>query len=270
MSTEVIPHAAAAASVGIWFADEIFASNRAALSRQLSVYLGSRVDAIFERAGEKALAAAIDPNPIRPGLLARMIMDCSFSADDPEITEWWANLLVDAAIAGSNRHAVFSDIMALLGPVEAVCLKEFVESFSFGSERGHFRSQNNLSSSVEVMLEGAAAHWLGDAPFTTETIFQLRNNMLRGEVPWPIRPISWSFPFKSESGEVTRSNMLNPWHAENMTSIGILEKVGIFQTIKATIPAYGFSSWVKAIAMTPLGFEFYGACLGPVDRENAG
>ena len=75
-----------------WFANKIFGPSVDAMGKNLAAHLQSRMPAIFGRAEQIAKEARIEPRPIKPGLLSRMIVDASFSEDTEEITEWWANL----------------------------------------------------------------------------------------------------------------------------------------------------------------------------------
>ncbi|WP_156841482.1 hypothetical protein [Novosphingobium aquimarinum] len=88
-------------------------------------------------------------------------MDASFSADDDDITEWWTHLFVDASIADDNYHAVFGDLMALLGPEDVRCLDAFVQSFpSCGGP--DFGTSDPWIIKLQSHFEGAIGSWIGE------------------------------------------------------------------------------------------------------------
>jgi len=71
----------------MWFADKVFGKAIEPLGESLIPFLSERWRAIAGQAEGLAKERLIEPTPISPGLLARMIMDASFSADEPGITE---------------------------------------------------------------------------------------------------------------------------------------------------------------------------------------
>ncbi len=131
MSDSVITTGTALVGTGAWFANQIFGPSAGAVGENLKVHLQNRLPTIFGRSAQLAEEKAITLGPIKPGLLTRMVVDASFSDDSEEITEWWANLFIEAGSEAfeANRQAVFSDIMAMLGPREVSVLTEFVGYF---------------------------------------------------------------------------------------------------------------------------------------------
>jgi hypothetical protein len=253
----------AGSGVGGWFADKIFGSSVGAMGDQLKVYLQSRLPAIFGVAEAKAQEHGISPTPIQPGLLARMIVDASFSADQSDITNWWANLFIDASIAGSNRHAVFSDMMAMIGPSEARCLSEFVGTFDFARNAAWFaRDMPNILDHVDLIRDEAIAHWVGETPIHQDRIHEVYVNLTRGQIPWPLRPVRWSLPAMNDGGQPSRLNQTNPWYRENRESIEILERTRVMKFSKVDIPVMESSSWVDTAELTGLGADFFAACNG--------
>lgn len=259
----IISDGAALVGAGAWFADKVLGPSAEGIGEQLKAYFSRRIDSIFTAAGSIAQERSVEVLPIPPGLLSRMIMDASFSEEDEDITRWWANLLIDASASASNRHAVFSDMMATIGPGEAKCLKDFMESFSFmRSDPAMIISE--LAAATESMRFEAIQHWLGELPVPQEKLHQVRANLLTGEVPWPIRPISWSFPLLIAQGTTIRANQVNPWYAENVTNVAILERARVLEFGQSAIETGGHqkAAWVKTVAATSLGIEFYAACTG--------
>lgn len=265
MPGEIVQAATILAGSGAagWFADKIFSPSVESVGNELKLYLQTRVPTIFGVAGEKLEKKGLDPQPIAPGLLARMVADASFSEQDSDITEWWANLFVDASMHSSNRHAVYSDMMAMLGPLEARCLGGFVEQFSFSADINWFlATMPNLIGAIDLARDEAVAYWVGETPIRTHRMHQVFLNLTRGELPWPLRPIRWSLPTLDENGRSLRMNQTNDWFKENREAIEILERARVFKFSKVDIPVMGPSSWVETVELTGLGAEFFVACKG--------
>ena len=129
MVEPLITTGAALVGTSTWFANKILGPSAERLGDNLVVYLEYRLPKIFGRADAIASERNIEPQPVKPGLLTRMIIDASMSDDVEEITEWWANLFVDASRGGSNQHAIFSDVMAQLGPKEVLVLEKFLSPY---------------------------------------------------------------------------------------------------------------------------------------------
>lgn len=255
---------AAALGGSYWILDKFLGPSATAIGEQIKVYGQSRWNAILGVAEKQAVSKQVVDKigPIPPGLLFRFAANASFSEDDPTITEWWASLILDAALAGTNKHAIFADMMAMIGPKEAACFRTFMDGFNLTRTGELYRSLDNLAAGLETTFAQAARHWFGNFPITQVTTFEVRNNMLRGQIPWPLRPISWQYPLLWETGEVHSSNMLNPDHRENLIEFEVLERIGILRRLSTIVENNGHSASVTALATTPLGMDFYGTCMG--------
>lgn len=253
----------AGSGTGAWFADKIFGSSVAAMGDQLKVYLQTRVPTIFGVAEERARKLNLELRPIKPGLLAKMIMDASFSDESPQVTEWWSNLFLSASHTGTNKHAVFSDMMAVIGPAEATCLRDFIESFDFGRTAKWFkRDAGAMRGSIDLMRHQAVEHWVGKTPVTEDRMGAVYLNLTRGQIPWPLRPTAWTLPAENVAGEYTPLRQSNPWFRENQEAIEILERTRVMKFARVNIPVMGPSSWVDTVELTSLGVDFYIACRG--------
>jgi hypothetical protein len=263
MPESIITTGAALVGAGTWFGEKIFGSSAEAMGGQLTAYLQSRIPAIFGAAETKVGGQNLALRPIRPGLLARMVMDASFSEDSDEITDWWASLFISASLYETNKHAVFSDMMATIGPSEAKCLSEFVEQFDFGRTSTWFlESVPNMRGSVDLVRDQAIAHWVGETPIAANRIQQVYSNLTTGQLPWPLRPIRWVLPALSGDGKSTRLAQTNPWYAEARDAVEILERSRVLKFSKSDVPVMGPSSWVETVELTGLGVDFFMACKG--------
>jgi hypothetical protein len=250
-----------AIGAGIWFADKVLSPSSGAIGEQLKAYLQGRCPIIFGRSGELAKERNVEPGPIKPGLLARLIMDASFSDDSDEITEWWANLILDASLSGSNQHAVFSDIMALMGPAEARCLQMFIESFPSCADNEFGRGEIWMDT-LESKFEGTVEAWLGQKDLA-DRHSAIIINFLSGDPSWPMRPTEWRTPFKNnpdEEGSLVYGH--DPRYTQNLIHFDILKRLGILTQLDTSFSVWGGSIWVKGIGLTPLGYEFYRSCTG--------
>lgn len=251
---------AATTIAGGWFLGKVLEPSAKALGDNLRAYLGHRVSKIFSLSEEISKKSSIDPKPIAPGLVSRMIIDASFSSDEEDITKWWANLFVDASIQGSNQHAVFSDMMAILGPSEIRCLDDFVrfclQIKSMGLVAHTPQNMSDTDTSFEFAIESktqvqnAADHY-------DEIVFSL----LSGTYGWPIRPTEWRLP-RRQGEETIFSFGFDQWSRDHALSLNILERAGIIRPLRATFSVWGGAVWVRANSLTQLGYAFYRACKG--------
>lgn len=268
MGAELITTATAAFGAGAWFAGKVLEPSAKALGENLQAFLGARVNKVFATSEQLAKVADLDLKPIAPGLLTRLIMDASFSADEIEITDWWANLFIDASIKGSNKHAVFSDMMALLGPQEVRCLEEFVgfclQIKHFGLKDYTASSMNDTSTGFEFSVENRIE--IEDA---ADRYDEIVSHLLLGSYGWPIRPTEWRLP-RRDGQDVALGFGFDKWSRDQRLPLGILERAGIVKPLSATFPVWDGAKWVRANGLTPLGYEFYCACKGypqPEDRR---
>lgn len=261
MPEPLITTGAALVGAGAWFADKVFGPSAEAVGNQLKLYLSDRIRSVFERSAEIARERDIEISPVPPGLLARLVMDASFSSDDEEITEWWANLFLDASLCGSNLHAIYSEMMSKVGPKEAEFLKYFCEEFPLwdGSHKGDI---NNRFASLIDVLGDAILQWVKPLPVTEGRLPEVINNLTRGKVFWPIRPVIWSYAYQTSDGSIQATNQSNPWFHENLTVLSNLAQIGILDYNTYNVIDNGHYGWVKMVYQTPLGYNFYSACTG--------
>lgn len=258
-------------AVGGWFAGKVFGPSAERLGDNLLVYLENRVPRIFARAERIAQDEGLDPKPITPGLLTRLIVDASMSDDDEEITEWWANLILDASLSGSNRHAVLSDMMAIIGPKEAQFLDRFYKMIALNrpSENAPWTFSRFV---VEHHVSENASREIGWMfPLDRENAEQASEAVQRFADDIPARPVAWGLPSKItarwDEGEpfdlVIRGERRAQWFEGNEGSFEILERAQVLRTsrheIRGLKSPYG---WVQFVEFTQLGMAFYEACTG--------
>ena len=268
MPEEIVTAATLAMAGGTWFLAKVTEPSAKAIGDSVQQYLGSRMPQIFGLAADRARASGLEPKPIPPGLLTRMVIDASVSEDDEELDSWWANLFLDASQAGSNRHAVFSDMMAFIGPREAKCLKEFLDGFSFVKDRAWLDPSSPWRGSASLTISQAFTHFVGDTPIPRDRWTQVRSNLLTGECGWPVRATTWRLPGKNEQEESVWLNQHNPWFQTYQTEVEILERSRIFRMSRVDIPVMGPATWVDVIELTSLGADFYAACMGMKEGDS--
>ncbi|WP_407874024.1 hypothetical protein [Qipengyuania nanhaisediminis] len=262
MTDEVLTAANLAMAGSTWFLAKVTEPSAKAIGETMQQYLGQRMPRIFGLAADRAQAAGIEPKPIPPGLLTRMVIDASVSEESDDLDSWWANLFLDASWAGSNRHAVFSDMMAFIGPREAKCLKDFLEGFSFTKDNDWLDPALPWRGSASLTISQAFTHFVGETPISRDRWPQVRSNLLSGECGWPVRATTWRLPGKNESDESVWLNQHNPWFQEFQTEIEILERSRVFKISRIDIPVMGPATWVDVVELTSLGADFYAACVG--------
>jgi hypothetical protein len=263
MGEPIITTGAALVGASAWFANKVFGPSAERLGDNLQVYLANRLPAIFAKAEETSQRRDLQPQQIKPGLLARMVVDASFSEDQPIITEWWANLFLDASLHGDNKHAVFSDMMAVIGPEEAKCLEEFITTFENGKLPAAFSLAQSASTNLDLSREKIILDVLGNSPFPVSVVQSLEDRMKTGQLDWPIRYLSWHLPItKNNEREAKFQSKGNPWFYENRASIEILERAGILRSARIEKAVWDGSYWMTTIEPTHLGMAFYFACHG--------
>lgn len=262
MSETVITTGAIVVASGSWFADKIFGPSIDALGENLKAHLQSRLPIIFGRAESIAKTESLELAPIRPGLLTRMIVDASFSEDMPEITDWWANLFLEAATkeTEANMHAVFSDIMAMIGPQEVKVLNEFVAYYRKQVAHLTPEMRAHVETIGSVVQETKLFSVTNRFPLDAESSREIDEHFTNPHIPLPVRTYGWKVPSKGDEMLSWRVNMLD-WYKENSVSIEILERSRVLKFIRLEIPIMADqAAWVDLVGITELGRAFYQAC----------
>ena len=244
-----------------WFANRIFGPSVDAMGKSLSAHLQSRLPAIFGRSEQIAKELNIEPGSIKPGLLTRMIIDASFSEETDEITDWWANLFLSASVQGDNKHAVFSDMMAMIGPSEAACLSDFLKPYEKGEYSRLLFGALSIGN-VDVGREAWILDRLGNSAFDRIKVDQMVRSLEEGELEWPIRLRAWKLYIRQTSKTNAIEMQSNGWYEENELAIEILVRTGVLRLARVDVPAMGQPSWVDTVELTRLGAEFYLECTG--------
>lgn len=256
-------------AVGGWFAAKVFGASAERLGENLLAYLEGRVPHIFSKAEAIAREEGIQPKPIKPGLLARLIIDASMSDENDEITEWWANLVLEASIAGSNRHAVFSDMMAAVGPREAIFLQKFYAMVSEKRPKGE-KPWTFSRFIVEHFVGEFASDISWMFPLNSETVERASNAMMNFRGDMPAKAIAWGLPSQvtvqigyDPCDLVLRGERRASWFEGCEVEFEILERAQILRMSRHEMPtSEGPSGWVQFIEFTQLGMAFYESCTG--------
>lgn len=263
MPEPIITTGAALVGAGAWFAEKIFGPSANAVGTNLAVHLQTRLPAIFGRAEHKAQEAGIDLQAIKPGLLSRMVMDASLSDDAEEITDWWANLFISASIHGDNKHAVFSDIMAVVGPNEAMILKGFMDYYEEQMKKHppHFREK--VGEVGPLLQERVLTKIIEKFPLKPGQREEIDRQLSTASIPLPVRVLEWSLPENHDDGSTTWSLTTEKWYSDSKLSVEILERERVFRFVRVDVPLMAnTSSWIDVVALTELGMAFYRACTG--------
>lgn len=243
-----------------WFAGKIFGPSAEAMGQNLRAYLADRMPRIFGKAEEIAKQQGVKPQPIKPGLLARMIADASFSEDAPDITEWWANLFVDASISGSNEHAVFADMMALLGPAEVKCLaKIMADNPRFQSMKAGKNFTMHIGPDEEI--EDILKKYLAKSPFTDQQILIDFQKIETPSTIWPIKITSFDLPIERD-GEIFLAAGGTHFHDIHHSALEVLKRADILIDVNVGLPFSRVQARLRGVSVTSLGFDFYQACTG--------
>lgn len=262
LSEQIISTGAMLVASGSWFAEKIFGPSINALGENLRAHLQSRIPIIFGRAESIAKTANLELAPIRPGLLTRMIVDASFSDDLPEITEWWANLFVEAATkeTEANMHAVFSDIMAMIGPQEVKVLSDFVSFYRLQVAYLTPDMRKNVETVGSVVQETLLFSVVDKFPLNANSAQEVDEHFTNPKIPLPVRTFGWKVPSSAGEALSWRVHTLD-WYKTNPVSIEILERSRVLKFIRLEIPILADqAAWVDLVGITALGREFYEAC----------
>jgi hypothetical protein len=264
LADAIISQGGALVGTGAWFAGKIFGPSVDALGQNLKAHLQSRLPVIFGRAEEIAKNNGVTLAPVKPGLLSRMIVDASFSDDTPEITEWWANLFIQASTDSTeaNVYAVFSDIMAVVGPREASVLNSFVDYYRTNTKILIPQDRAKARSNDAVFQETLLFAVLKNHPLSGGTSLEVERHFSDPKIPLPVRTFAWKVPDKQGKELVWRISTME-WYSKNQVPIEILERARVFKFSRLEIPIIADeSSWVDLVGLTELGIAFFEACVG--------
>jgi hypothetical protein len=259
---EIISTGAALVGGAAWFADKLFGPSAEALGGSLKVHLQARIPNIFSVAERKASPANL--HPVAPGLLSRMIVDASFSEENEEVTDWWANLFIQAASGHceTNRQAVFSDIMAMLGPTEVRVLKDLVDYYRL--QIGHLTPADRSQARAAGMLlqERLLESIIRKFPLEGDAVEDVHKHLADPKIPLPVRTSAWALPEKTDAGTIW-SLTTERWFISNQLEIEILERARVFRFVRVDVPLMGkFDSWIDLVGLTELGIQFFEVCSG--------
>ena len=268
MVEPVTTAAAVTLGAGAWFASKVLGPSAEALGDSLRAYLEARIPVIFARAEEITRNKCLEPNAIKPGLFAKMVMSASMSEDVDEITEWWANLFVDASMTGSNQHAVFSDIMAQIGPAEAALFDELLRPFTYLFDEAGADGRRMLSSTPNTGLDHELRRMLGDIPINQGEPIELLAGGHRLNFTWPVW-ISWvSIPRIDGNGHASTPTTGLYITTKDPVLVDTLVRVGLLRNRSLTITkSENIQADIHTVHLTPLGAEFYRAVTGRINME---
>jgi hypothetical protein len=251
-----------------WFAGKILAPSAEAIGESIRAYAQSRVPSIFGRAKEIIEERSMDPMPIKAGLLARMVMDASFSEDTPEITEWWANLFVSASQHGDNRHAVFSDMMATIGPAEAAALDNFYGFVLKQTADLDLPLIMEQSAVVPAIQQNVLKKFIHLLPLSEEERRRVDVIIATTKVPAAARSYAWCLPVKIDDRTAKFPITSEIWFSDRRFAFEVLERSRIVAFERIDVPISGSqTAYIDFLRLTSLGFEFCKACTGREPTE---
>lgn len=250
MPGELVSAAAilAGSGAGTWVADKLLGPSFNALGEQIRAFAGDRLHKIFNRVAQKTGPEKLHELP--PGFAFQFIHKASFSEDAEELTEMWANLLVDAGTDFKSKHSLFADILSQLGPDDARALDRLVPS---DYELNYPAIVPvNIRSSIRSSLEYEARTDSLDQTAAEQVTTKL--NVFKPY--WPSRITNVSVPWKDGTNPVQ-------WYGGG-SGVTVSEEILIRQQLvdrfhfdlQITMPPIS----VEGILVTGLGLEFLFVC----------
>src|SRR6476661_9180221 len=142
MDGELVQAAQIIAGTGAagWLADKLLGPSAQALGEQFKAYAGERLRKIFQRASEKVELDGVQALP--PGFAMNFVQKASYSDDDENLTDMWANLLSSAAVNFKNRHSAYVEILSQMTASDARVL-DWIIPESKARELGRMRAIND-------------------------------------------------------------------------------------------------------------------------------
>ncbi|MEM7779912.1 MAG: hypothetical protein AAF697_05915 [Pseudomonadota bacterium] len=264
MSDDLTTPEALAVATGSYVAAKIFGPSLGRLGENLLVYWERRLPAIFAKADQFAAEREIEPRQISPGLLTRLVIDASMSSEDEELTEWWANLFLSAGTEQfePNRYAVYSDIMAMLGPNEVAVLHEFVASFQARVEGIEPRDLEDHHRATPLIVDASIEQVFDTKSSKSYKDKDIHEGLLAFAPPVPVRAYEWKLP-NPQGTELAWEYHQEDWYVQRQVEFEILERSKVLQRKSHGVPVMANQdSWVGTISLTELGRTFFEACTG--------
>lgn len=259
MAGELITGPTMAIGVAGYLGSELFKPTLARMGESIRDFFTARVRKVFEEADVILEGASVPPS-LEPGFLALFIQRVSFSEDQADLTRRWANLLVDASRAFSNKHVNYVEILSQLGPVEVRLLDSIVGDRPLAPSR-----PSNLQSSLRILLGNVLA---GQAP-GREAAAASVGALLRCELPWPAAVMSAEVPYSEEGhsnsavGGVGRAG----WDS---IAIDILIRQRLLEELSLDLETSLPPPRVSLLLATGLGLDFVRACRGLPEPDETG
>jgi hypothetical protein len=258
MSDEIITSTAASIAVGGYAAAKFFEPILKRMGESTADFVTARVRKVFRRADE--IRPTGEPIELEPGFLRLFVERVSYSTDDDDLTERWANLLADAALAFSNKHVNYVDILSQLGPLEVSIL----DQITAGRERTLSQPPNNIFP----VIRAALATRIRDHGFSKESASIACQTLFDTDLPWPGVVVGADVPYQEDgTSEYVAGGIHRGWDS---VAIDILVRQRLLEGHRMSLQSSIPSATAQLLLVTGLGLGFVRACKGLPDPDHSG
>lgn len=262
MVEPIITTGAALVGAGTWFADKIFGPSAEKLGVSLSVYASDRVRKIFSRAEQKVDDVSLI-NELPAGYLYKLVQSASFSEDSEDITEMWANLLIESAKQFERKHVTYVDIIDKLGHDEADLLDKIV-----GKKVPEFLNKKVYNTEPHKNLHRGYYFEIADGilkstmigHFDSNAAADFENEALALETVWPSLITFMDIPYALPDGHIHGDVGKRTYTAESI-KFDVLIRQQLVEKFNVNFIA-GFQMEIAGVMPTPLGLDFIKVCRG--------
>jgi Abortive infection alpha len=263
MVEPIITTGAVLVGAGTWFADKIFGPSAEKLGQSLSVYASDRVRKIFSLASQKAEDEQ-QINQLPPGYLFKLVQAASFSDESDDITEMWANLLIESSKCLERKHTTYVDIMEKLGHDEAEILNNLI-----GEYAPKFYSQKMYNTEPHKNLQRGYYFDIADgilkekmvAHFDEEMASDFEEKVLKFKTVWPSLITFLDIPYALPVNQQHDRDVGKRTYTTESIKFDILIRQQLVEKFNVDFIA-GFQMEAAGVMPTPLGLDFIKVCRG--------
>lgn len=261
----VIDPVSTGALIGLgWAGKKILGPSLDEIGGQLKLYVGERIQKIFEKV--EASSAEVDLHELPKAFALKFFQSASISEDDESITIMWANLLINSSRQFDSRKILYLDILEKLSSDDACLVNALVgdltNDFSIGNVRWFLDSVKTTSvwRAQTILRERSIMH------FTYEAAEEFNASMSQRETSLPIRVLETMVPYIPELPADSPSNV----HLPTSSSVGLAESMAPYDPLIRQRLAQdfsfdfiaGFQIEVGGVMATSLGIDFVRSCRG--------
>ncbi|MEM8697187.1 MAG: Abi-alpha family protein [Pseudomonadota bacterium] len=255
MVEPVVTTGAALVGAAAWFTNKLFGPSVAAMGDAIRNYGTARIEKILGSAADKT-----DPDEVRalpPGFGMVFFQKASFSEDNDDLTEMWANLLSTAATNFTNRHVAYVEILSQLTAFDAKVLAELVPEDQF------YDPAMSAPVNLRVELRLRITNGMRNISESEQEAQEELQRLLKADLGWPGRITSARIHYRIDKKEFPVSGGVPDQFAafDNLERLGLLEKFDITNSMKP------YETAVEGVLVTMLGIGFIQTCRGALDGK---